>query len=296
MVGRVSLVAVVLVAAGLALVALGGVVHSTGSSLACPDWPLCHGEWLPAMRGGVEYEHSHRLLALALSVGVAWLAWAARSRPRSRRVALTALCVVVLQALLGGATVVLRLPPPISIAHRLMATTLLALLLSVGLSGLDPAVRPAPARRRRAAEAAASVVFLQIGLGALVRHFGAGLACADDPIGCAPLGAGHPAAILHVVHRVIGLVALGLVVRVALIALREGPAAAFTARSVLALSALQIGLGVASVRMGLAIVPVALHVVVADVVLLGLLVLRVELPPVPRPAPLTLGESARTHT
>ncbi len=29
------------------LVIAGGLVHSTGSALACPDWPLCYGSALP---------------------------------------------------------------------------------------------------------------------------------------------------------------------------------------------------------------------------------------------------------
>lgn len=42
------------------LLIVGGLVHGTGSSLACPDWPLCHGQFLPKMENGVLYEHSHR--------------------------------------------------------------------------------------------------------------------------------------------------------------------------------------------------------------------------------------------
>ncbi|MCY4524813.1 MAG: COX15/CtaA family protein, partial [Halobacteriovoraceae bacterium] len=41
----------------------GGVVHNTESSLACPDWPLCHGQFFPKMAGGILIEHGHRLLA-----------------------------------------------------------------------------------------------------------------------------------------------------------------------------------------------------------------------------------------
>ena len=61
--------AALLAALTLALVCLGGVVHNTGSSLACPDWPLCNGSAFPRMAGAVLIEHGHRLTALAVTVG-----------------------------------------------------------------------------------------------------------------------------------------------------------------------------------------------------------------------------------
>src|SRR5512144_341744 len=45
------------------LILIGGLVHGTGSSLACPDWPTCYGTLMPKMEGGVLVEHSHRLAA-----------------------------------------------------------------------------------------------------------------------------------------------------------------------------------------------------------------------------------------
>src|SRR5262249_60691764 len=45
------------------LILIGGLVHGTGSSLACPDWPTCYGTFMPKMEGGVLVEHSHRLAA-----------------------------------------------------------------------------------------------------------------------------------------------------------------------------------------------------------------------------------------
>ena len=56
------------VVATFALLLIGGTVNPTGSSLACPDWPLCHGEFLPAFEGGVQYEHSHRLAGAAVGL------------------------------------------------------------------------------------------------------------------------------------------------------------------------------------------------------------------------------------
>src|SRR5947208_12682052 len=50
------------------LLLVGGLVNPTGSSLACPDWPLCYGSPFPPMVGGILYEHSHRLLATGVGL------------------------------------------------------------------------------------------------------------------------------------------------------------------------------------------------------------------------------------
>jgi hypothetical protein len=56
--------AVAVAAAGL--LAAGGLVTSTGSGLAVPDWPLSFGQLFPPMVGGVLFEHGHRMVASAV--------------------------------------------------------------------------------------------------------------------------------------------------------------------------------------------------------------------------------------
>src|SRR5438270_1396675 len=105
--------AVATAASTFVLLFVGGLVTSTGSALAVPDWPLSFGQVFPPMVGGVLYEHGHRMIAasigfltILLSIGL-WRTGA----PRVVKVlSLWAVGVVCAQGLLGGLTVLLRLP------------------------------------------------------------------------------------------------------------------------------------------------------------------------------------------
>src|SRR5712691_6451293 len=105
--------AVLTATATFVLLFVGGLVTSTGSGLAVPDWPLSFGQVFPPMVGGVLYEHGHRLAASL--VGVLTLALAlwlvvGESRPVVRALGLVALFAVILQGVLGGVTVLYKLP------------------------------------------------------------------------------------------------------------------------------------------------------------------------------------------
>src|SRR5579864_7269935 len=96
------------------------MVTSTGSALAVPDWPLSNGQFFPRLEGGVFFEHGHRMIAgtvaiLTLILAI-WL-WREEPRPGVRRLGWWAVAIIVGQALLGGITVLYRLPAPVSIAH-----------------------------------------------------------------------------------------------------------------------------------------------------------------------------------
>lgn len=208
--------------ATLALLAAGALVTSTGSGLAVPDWPLSFGSLLPPMVGAVLYEHGHRLLGFVvglLTVTLAasiFLSGAARGL---KLLAAAALLTVVLQGVLGGITVLYELPLAVSVAHACVGQVFFVLTVTIavatGRGWTEPRLRGSGSDPRGLAALAAvsaAAVFVQLVLGAVVRHTGAGLAIPDFPLAFGrllpPLGA--PEIAIHFAHRV-GAVALGAV-------------------------------------------------------------------------------------
>jgi cytochrome c oxidase assembly protein subunit 15 len=180
--------------ATLALIFIGGMVTSTGSGLSVPDWPTTFGHPMFAfplekMTGKIFYEHGHRMVASVVGfltlVLAAWLPFADK-RSWVRKLGYGALGAVILQGVLGGVTVLMKLPPLVSIAHGVLAQTffVLTIVLAYSLSAerrareLQPEPEPVLAGP---ALLAASLVFVQLILGALMRHTQAGLAIPDFP-------------------------------------------------------------------------------------------------------------------
>ena len=173
------------------LVIAGGLVTSTGSGLAVPDWPLSYGQVMPPMVGGILYEHGHRMVAtfvgMLTTVLALWL-WRKDERRWVRVLGATALGAVILQGVLGGLTVLYLLPTPVSVAHATLAqsffslTVVLALVTSRGWREALPEPLPVARRTRLFMLAAAGAVFIQLVLGAWMRHSDAGLAIPDFPL------------------------------------------------------------------------------------------------------------------
>ncbi|MFI6002050.1 heme A synthase [Streptomyces sp. NPDC051366] len=110
----------------------GGIVRVTGSGLGCTDWPMCTGETLaPTAEMGVHgaIEFGNRLLTGALCAVVGWVIITARLQekpmPAVLRGGWAQFWIVVLNAIVGGVTVWMRLSPYIVAAHFLAATLLL---------------------------------------------------------------------------------------------------------------------------------------------------------------------------
>lgn len=213
-------------ASTLLLIAAGGMVTSTGSGLSVPDWPNTYGWFMFSFPmdkwvGGIFYEHSHRLIASTVGFLTVILAiWTWRVEPRAwvRWLGVAALGAVILQGLLGGITVLLRLPAPVSIGHAGLAQLFFCITLTLAVVTSRSWTAPRPALHdtmlRRLATATTLIIYIQILLGATMRHTGAGMA-----IPTFPLAFGHllppvwtTAIAIHFAHR------LGAVVVIAAIA------------------------------------------------------------------------------
>jgi len=283
--------AVLTAAATFVLLFLGGLVTSTGSGLAVPDWPLSFGQVFPPMVGGVLFEHGHRLAASAvgtLTVVLALWTVLAEPRPGVRALALIALFTVILQGVLGGVTVPYKLPIGVSVTHACLAQTFFCLTVTLAVVTGRPWKRMQP---RLAAVAApplpllatitTGLVFAQVFLGALMRHMHAGLAIPDFPLAFGRLipPLATPFITVHFAHRVGALVVAGGVGWTAARVLgrhRDQPALWRPALLALALLVLQITLGAFTIWSGRAVVPTTSHLVAGAGLLATSLVLTLR--------------------
>jgi cytochrome c oxidase assembly protein subunit 15 len=275
--------AVLTAACTLLLVTAGGLVTSTGSSLAVPDWPLSFGQVFPKMEGGVLYEHGHRMIAAGVGVLVVilmiWLL-KAESRPWVRRLGVGAFLAVVAQGVLGGVTVLLKLPLLVSMGHACLAQAFFCMVVALALATSREWTEGSPAHKdeervpglRSLAAVTTAFIFLQLILGALVRHTGAGLSIPDFPLAfgrLVPPVLEGPILIAYL-HR-LGAVAVttyvGWLVGRILLHHASEPKLRRPALALALLLVLQIALGGATVLMGLAVIPATSHVVTGVLVL-----------------------------
>jgi cytochrome c oxidase assembly protein subunit 15 len=116
--------------------------------------------------------------------------WIARKEERAwvRILGFIALAAVITQGVLGGLTVLFLLPTPVSVAHATLAqsffslTIVIALVTSRGWHESTPVLRNSHRTVRSAAFLATSAVWVQLVLGAWMRHSAAGLAIPDFPL------------------------------------------------------------------------------------------------------------------
>lgn len=164
----------------LFLVVAGASVTSKEAGLSVPDWPLSYGQVIPQMTGGVLFETGHRLIAQVVGILTIILAvWIAKVEKRKwmRRLGWLALGGVVAQGLLGGATVLLLQPAPISMAHACLAQLFFSVTVAIAVftsrrwqEGPEVVEDYGWPSLRSLAIVTPVLVLLQIGLGAGFRH------------------------------------------------------------------------------------------------------------------------------
>src|SRR5438094_5284062 len=270
------------------LIFLGGLVTSTQSGLSVPDWPTTYGwnmfsfpfsKWV----GGIFFEHTHRLVASFvgfLTVVLTLWTWLGEKRVWVKWLSTAALGAVILQGVLGGLTVLFLLPAPISTLHACLAQAFFCLIIAMtvftspqwkrGLPSIGSHAEASSVPTLCAATTAA--VYVQLILGALMRHTAAGLAIPDFP-----LALGHiippftsNKVIIHFAHRVGAVVVTTMVawtfIRVA--RLYAGYSLLFRpAVTLVVLLGVQLVLGAMTVLTAKSIIPTTAHVLAGALVL-----------------------------
>lgn len=167
------------------MIIAGALVTSNDAGLSVPDWPTSFGSWykIPKLVGGVQFEHTHRMIAQGaglLTIILALWTWRAEKRRWLRNLGWVALGTVVAQGVLGGITVLYYLPPAVSSAHAALAQTFfciaVAMALFTGRNWIEEQPRVEFDERRPSLFTltllSIFVLYVQLILGAMFRHHG----------------------------------------------------------------------------------------------------------------------------
>lgn len=169
----------------LPLLFIGGLVTSTQSGMAVPDWPTSYSANmflfpLKAMTGGIYYEHAHRLFGALVGLVVLCLTvwvWLGDRRGWVRFFATAVLVGICIQGLIGGIRVTQN-STLLAMVHGTFAQLIfgaacaLAATLSPSFRDAPPAATGEPRPRvRGVATALLACMAVQLAFGAATRHF-----------------------------------------------------------------------------------------------------------------------------
>jgi cytochrome c oxidase assembly protein subunit 15 len=258
----------------IGIIVTGGVVRVSGSGLGCPSWPDCTADSLtpPAgfgLHGAIEF--GNRMLTGVVCLAVAWVILAVRLQPRpdrrQLRFAWAQFWIVVLNAVVGGVTVLVGLNPYVVALHFLAALLLLTATTISWELARNPRADGRPAGRDRplAVPVAMVLAVLVVVAGTVVTgtgpHPGDSGAVARMPFDWT---------VVVYLHGSIATLLLADVVACALLARRRSAGAA-ARRSLILVAVLlgQAGVGLVQSLIGLPAAAVILHMLGAAFVWVG---------------------------
>lgn len=280
-----------LLVANILIVGTGGLVRLTGSGLGCPTWPLCTTDSLvntPEMGIHGVIEFGNRVLTGVLVV-VAALAFLAvvrqyRQRPELARLTFAVGVGIIVQAVVGGITVWLKLHPSIVGVHYLISAVLVA-LSAVHLCRVyaQPGPRTLTVTPRYAmlAYLTSASVLVTVAVGILLT--GAGPHAGDK----AAARNGLDPILWQHVHSWPAYITLALTLVLVLAAFATNPTLGLRRWTLLLLGVevLQVAVGIWQARAGLPIALVNIHMVLAVTLVAAMTAVVMHLKKAAAPAP-----------
>ena len=263
----------------LGLICLGGAVRAMNAGLACPDWPLCFGKFIPDYHPQVYFEFIHRVIAGLIALLSLFLGISAFRTPGIPKIVkwivLISWVVLWIQIIMGGLTVLKLLHFSTVTAHLGLAMAFFGLMVWVVmiLSSDPPLTRH---HNRTALKYVILIlpflVFGQILLGGLVSSNYAGLACEDFPLCQGQLVPTLDGAVgLQVIHR-LGAYAVFFYIYMMYLGIRWGrvdfgPKMIKAGRAGVTLILIQVVLGMANVIFKIPPLITILHLAAAAAIL-----------------------------
>ena len=166
------------------LLVWGNIVAGLKAGLACPDWPLCHGQAIPPFRWDIYVEFIHRILGAIASILIITFCYKRLKSYRGsyKAIPIVVVLLLVIQIFLGGIVVLLKLPVDLTTIHFANAIIIFSLVLyTVYFDGEKNIPRFSFSGPAGLFFLLSVLIFIQAVLGAYVRHSGSGLACPDFP-------------------------------------------------------------------------------------------------------------------